>query len=117
MAETKNKNKEKKNQLVTTHANAFKGASFDDVFNMDDKEKNRSISYNQKKEGKRLQLVSKINQLQMRAIQAESKFNLSLTDPTQDSVDILVEIDCFKKEQKLAVDLHNQLFPENIIVC
>ena len=34
MAETKNKNKEKKNQLVTTHANAFKGASFDDVFNM-----------------------------------------------------------------------------------
>ncbi len=98
---------------LATVNNSFQNATFDDVFNMDDKEKSRQITYIQKKEGKRLQLVAKINDLQMRMVKAESRFNISLTDPTIDSVDVKIEIKCLKDEKIIATDLFNQLFPEH----
>lgn len=108
--------KSTKSVSLATVNNSFANATFDDVFNMDDKEKSRQITYTQKKEGKRLQLVAKINDLQMRLVKAESRFNVSLTDPTIDSVDLRVEIKCLKDEKAIATELFNQLFPESMLM-
>lgn len=113
---TTQKNKAKKapskNEISTIGA-TFSNGSFDDVFNMDEKEKSRQISFMQKKEGKKLQLIAKMNDLQMRLVKAETIFNQSLTDPTIDSVDVMVEMDCLKKEKEIATQIFNRLFPEH----
>ena len=108
--------KSTKSMSLVAVNNSFANATFDDVFNMDDKEKSRQITYTQKKEGKRLQLVAKINDLQMRLVKAESRFNVSLTDPTIDSVELRVEIKCLKDEKAIATELFNQLFPESMLM-
>lgn len=52
----------------------------------------------------------------MRIVKAESRFNISLTDPTIDSVDLRVEIKCLKDEKAIATELFNQLFPETMLM-
>lgn len=86
--------------------------SFDAAFNMDDKDKKRQISYKQKKEGKKVQLMAKINDLNLKIMKCETAFAESLTDPTQDSVELMIKLKCFKEEKELTRNLFNQLFPE-----
>lgn len=118
MTTQKNKTRKapSKNEVSTISA-VFQGGSFDDVFNMDEKEKSRQISFMQKKEGKKLQLIAKMNDLQMRMVKAETRFNHSLTDPTIDSVDVMVEMDCLKKEKEIATQIFNRLFPEHQLMA
>jgi hypothetical protein len=106
---TKKRTQKPKNE-VSLIGDTFLNGSFDDVFNMDEKEKSKQVTFVQKKQGKKLQLMAKINDLSSRLIKAESRFNLSLTDPTIDSVDVAVEMDCLKKERLIAGEIFARLF-------
>ncbi len=89
----------------------FQG-SFDTIYQTDEKERAREISYQQKKEGKKVQLVAKLNDLNLRIMKAETRFNVSLTDPTIDTVQVAIEVKCLKEEHSIAKSIFNQLFPD-----
>lgn len=103
-----------KGQALATKndVNNMNNLSFDNIFNMDEKELNRKMTYDQKKIGKKSQLQAKIIDLTNKEAKCEQRFKLSLIDPTMDSVDIMIEMDCYKKEREIAVQILRQLFPE-----
>jgi len=90
----------------------FEGASFEDIIHQDDKSLEKEMSNDKKRNGKLIQLTSKINELNLRIMNAETKFNRSLTDPTLDSVQIGMEIRCDREELNFAMELFAQLFPK-----
>lgn len=85
--------------------------SFEQIMNLDEKELNKQMSFDQKKNGKKSQLQAKVIDLTNRIGKCQTKFKLSLIDPTIDSVEIKVEIDCLEKEREIALSILQQLFP------
>ncbi len=90
----------------------FGKATFEDIINQDDKDLNKQISNDQKRQGKMIQMTGKISDLNMRIMKAEAEFNKSLTDPTKDTVEIGIQIKCDKEELAFAIELFGQLFPK-----
>jgi hypothetical protein len=91
----------------------FTSASFEDIINQDEKDLNKKISNDQKRQGKMIQMTGKINELHMRIMKSETEFQKSMTDPTKDSVEIGIQIKCDREELAFAVELFGQLFPKN----
>lgn len=89
----------------------IKNMSFEEIMGLDEKELNKQMSYQQKMIGKKSQLQAKVIDLTMKKEKAEQKFKTSLVDPTIDSVELRLEIDCLEKEIQVAKMLMNQLFP------
>lgn len=89
--------------------------TFDQLFNQDDKEIDKKIKYHNNKKGKQVQLLAKINSIQMRISKAQTNYRKSLVDPTMDSVDIAIEIKTLNEEQKIAESVLKQLFPDTKI--
>jgi hypothetical protein len=85
--------------------------SFDDIMNLDEKELNKQMSLDQKKLAKKSQLQAKIIDINAKKSKAQHRFNLSLIDPTIDSVEMKIEIDCLNDEAKIAYQILVQLFP------
>lgn len=90
----------------------FANASFEDIINQDDKDLNKQISNDQKRQGKMIQLTGKINELNMRIMKSETEFQKSLTDPTKDSIEMGIQIKCDREELAFAIELFGQLFPK-----
>lgn len=86
--------------------------TFDQLFNQDDKEVDKQIKYHNNKKGKQVQLLAKINSLQMQISKAQTNYRKSLVDPTMDSVDIAISIKTLGEEQKIAESVLQQLFPD-----
>lgn len=89
--------------------------NFDQLFNQDDKEIDKQIKYHNNKKGKQVQLLAKINSLQMQISKAQTNYRKSLVDPTMDSVDIAISIKTLGEEQKIAESVLKQLFPDTKI--
>jgi len=87
--------------------------NFDTIYNLDEKELHKKVSYDQKKNGKRLQLANKISVLDAEISKTENRYLMSLTDPTVDSVELKIEIRVLKEEKQVAFEIYNQLFPEH----
>lgn len=107
------KTETKKGQALATKndVNNMNNLSFDNIFNMDEKELNRQMTYDQKKIGKRSQLQAKIIDVTNKYAKCEQRFKLSLIDPTIDSVELMIEMDCYNKEKEIAYKILHQLFP------
>ena len=90
-------------------------SSFDEIYNLDEKELTKKISYDQKKNGKRLQLGAKLSSIEDSITKAQNQYLMSLTDPTVDSVELKVEISVLNAEKAIAIEIYNQLFPEQKI--
>lgn len=105
--------KAKGNELATKiDVNNMNNLSFENIFNMDEKELNRQMTYDQKKIGKRSQLQAKIIDATNMYAKCEQRFKLSLIDPTVDSVELMIQMECFNKEKEIAYKILHQLFPE-----
>lgn len=91
--------------------NDITSMSFDQIMQLDEKELNKQMSYEQKMIGKKSQLMAKITDLTLKKTKAQQRFKTSLVDPTLDSVELKLEIDCFDKEIQVATELMHQLFP------
>lgn len=89
--------------------------NFDELFNQDDKEVDKQVKYHTNKKGKQVQLLAKINQIQMRMAKAQTAYRKSLVDPTIDSVELAIEIKTLGEEQKIAESVLIQLFPDTKI--
>lgn len=115
--EAKNGKKAETTKETSTVALLQKGNvsehNFDTIYNLDEKELNKKVSYDQKKNGKRLQLAHKISGLDSDISKAENRYLMSLTDPTIDSVELKIEIRVLKEEKQVAFEIYNQLFPEH----
>lgn len=90
-----------------------KNMSFADIMQLDEKELNKQMTYDQKMIGKRSQLMAKITDLTLKKTKVEQRFKTSLVDPTLDSVELKLEMDCMDKEIQIALGLMQQLFPED----
>lgn len=105
--------KAKGNELTTiVDLNRIQNLSFDNIYNIDEKELSKQNSYNQKKIGKMGQLKAKLIDMQNRIAKCEQQFIVSLTDPTLDSVELRIQIECYQKEKEIATSLLKSLFPE-----
>ncbi len=106
----------KKTTEVALTAKNLEKMSFDDIYQMDEKEKNKQLTHTQNKEGKRLALTSKLSLMQQERIELQNNYIKSLTDPKMDSVDI--RVDMLSKEQEIGIakDIYNQLFPDSKIL-
>lgn len=85
-------------------------ANFDELYSQDDKEVDKKIAYHNKRKGKEVQLLSKVNHIQMCIAETQTSFRKSLVDPTKDSVRLALEIECLQKELTIAEGLLRQLF-------
>ncbi len=90
----------------------FSKATFEDIISQDDKDLNKQISNDQKRQGKMIQMTGKISDLNMRIMKAEAEFSKSMTDPTKDSVELGIQIKCDREELAFAIELFGQLFPK-----
>ncbi len=109
---TTTKNKKSDSLVKKAPAKDFNAMSFDEIYHMDEKEKNFQLGHKQNKEGKRLALTAKISTLQQSLIQENNAFIKSLTDPKADSVEIKINMYAIEKEIQIAKDIYNSLFPE-----
>lgn len=105
-------NEKKGSTALAKKPTDIKEMSFADIMQLDEKELNKQISYEQKMVGKKSQLMAKITDLNLKKMKIENRFKTSLTDPTLDSVDLKLELDCIDKEISIAVELLKQLFPD-----
>ncbi len=85
--------------------------TFDNLFDQDEKEVAKQVKYTQCKEGKKMQLVSQINNIRMQLMKREIDYKKSLTDPLVNSIDIRIDIMSLEREMSIAKDIYNQLFP------
>jgi len=81
--------------------------SFDDALELDEKSEANDL----KKFEKRDQLDSKVADLKRDIARMKMTFKKSLTDPTTDSVNILMDIETCKKEMELTNKVLKALFP------
>lgn len=89
--------------------------NFDELFNQDDKEVDKKIKYHNNRKGKEVQLLARINQIQMRISKAQTDYRKSLVDPTKDSIELAIEIKALGEEQKIAEGVYRQLFPLSVL--
>lgn len=97
---------------LAKHTPKVESMSFNEIMNLDEKELNKQMSFDQKKLGKRTQLQAKIIDCTNKKAKVEQQFRMSLVDPTLDSVELKLEMDCFDKEMEVAFQILNQLFPD-----
>lgn len=109
--ETKNKNEKGLSKMVDIKN--ISNLSFDDMANMDEKDRKKLIATSGQKEGKRLQLMAKVNDLNGKITKTETAYAESILDSTIDSVDLMIKIKCWREERAIAIQLYNQLFPES----
>jgi len=57
-------------------------------------------------------LQAKIIDVTNKYAKCEQRYLLSLIDPTIDSVELMIEMDCYNKEKEIAFKILHQLFPE-----
>ncbi len=120
--QTKNnrRNSASKSVALTTSSNIEvptikTSGSFDEMYNRDEKEVDRENKHHMAKNGKKLQLFARINDLKMRITKGEVALAQSLTDPTKDSVELKIELKCMNEELLIAQGLYVELFPEEVI--
>ncbi len=87
-------------------------SDFDTLYNMDEKEVNKTIMHKQNKESKRLQLFAQINNMKGLLLKAETAYRRSLVDPTMDSIEIAVDIKVLREKMGVAITLITTLFPD-----
>jgi DNA polymerase III alpha subunit len=84
---------------------------FDSLFDQDSKEIAKKREKSDKKEGKRIQLLAQINGVKLKKQKLKGMYVLSLTDPTTDSVSILMQMKSLEEEQQAAIEIFSFLFP------
>lgn len=89
-------------------------SSFDDLFNRDEKQVAKEKKFKMARNGKRLQLIAKINDLNMRHQQAQSTYEDSLINPTADSVAKYIEVKTVETELDIAKKIFSELFPNEV---
>jgi hypothetical protein len=110
--------KTKKEEVALIKGNVLSASmemDFDELYNEDAEKVNKQIKYHNNKKGKEVQLLAKINQIQMRTAKAQTDYRKSLVDPTMDSVEIAIELKALSEEQKIAESVYKQLFPNSTI--
>ncbi len=106
------KNKNTTTIALRTEKADLKTMSFDEINAMDDKERDKLINDGQKREQKRLQLISQIGKLKGDLTNLETKYLKSLMDSAMDTIQIRIEINCKEEESKIASEVYAYLFPE-----
>lgn len=89
----------------------FHSASYDDMSEMDEKELNAQADKDANRAAKKMQLVAKINQKQSEITKLTKNLVKSYLDPTQDTVDIKLNIRLCQEELQVAKEIFLQLFP------
>jgi len=105
----------KNNQIAKTGKSLLEesmNTSFDVLFNEKEEDVDKKIKFEQNRKGKQVQLLAKINNLQMLLTKAQTNYRKSLIDPTMDSVDLAIEIKSLTEEEKIANQVYTQLFPK-----
>lgn len=105
----------KKNALAKTGKSLLQEStsmSFDALFNEKEEDVDKKIKFEQNRKGKQVQLLAKINNIQMLLTKAQTNYRKSLVDPTMDSVDLAIEMRSLVEEEKIAMSVYTQLFPK-----
>lgn len=111
-----NPNKKNKLALAKDVLAESQSLDFDELFNQDDKEVDKKIKYHNSRKGKEVQLLARINQIQMSTAKAQTQYRKSLVDPTLDSIEIAIELKALSEEEKIAKAVYKQLFPNSKLV-
>lgn len=104
----------KKNSLQKTGKTLLQEStslSFDALFNEKEEDVDKKIKFEQNRKGKQVQLLAKINNIQMLLTKAQTNYRKSLVDPTMDSVELAIEMKALVEEEKIAMQVYTQLFP------
>lgn len=116
MVTSSDNNEQQQNNSIVKSASTLmqmsSTADFETLFNEDDKELDKKIAFQRNKQGKKVQLLAKINNIQMQISDSEIKYRKSLVSPTIDSVDIAINIRALQEELKIAEAVFTQLFPK-----
>lgn len=108
---SKEKEKTAKTVALTTKSN-LEEMSFDQIMELDEKEREKLINEGQKKDQKRLQLISKVGNVKNELTTLKNKYLKSLTDASVDTIGIKIEMKCKEEELKIAQEVYVMLFPE-----
>ncbi len=114
--EEKEKKKPVTTDMVVTAKSKMKSltnASFDEIYNVDKEEYNEALKFDKKKNSKKMQLMAKYNHVSNQIEMAKEDYVKSLTNPTTDSVELALTIECLQKELDLTIQIHNNLFKDS----
>jgi hypothetical protein len=111
---TKTKNNSKNSVALAKHMplGLNTKANFYELYNQDQKEVDKKMHFHQNRQGKKVQLLAAINNLQMKISKAEIDYTKSLVSPTTDSISLAIDIKALGEELKIAEAVYLQLFPQ-----
>ena len=112
MSNTKTHNSKAVTKIKGAFLENVMSKSFDQLFNEKDEDIKKETLYVQNKKGKQVQLLARINNIQMQITKSEINYRKSLVDPTMDSIDLAIEIKASMEELKIAMEVYKQLFPK-----
>ncbi len=100
----------KKTKALVSVDEAINEYDFDKLYNMDEKEVSKVHEHDEKKKGKKVQLLGQISGAEMEIASLKKEYMKSLTDPTKDSVKLDIKMKALYHEIQVATAIHDKLF-------